>query len=465
MSVIAQHQDLDIDIFDDLFFDEEMSGTSSGSPESVENDFTNPLSSTLDPYLYDNLTKDHFWGSVLDELPDELSDSGNESGSPSLSVTPTQSQASGFADSSMDDFSFINENEYSKSPEDITLENLNPSIQNITSTPSPLPNNKVTTATSPVDINLEKALPGFNSSSDAPVKKIQLKVGNKVFTIVQKGNVSGILPHATPVKPSSLNLVTDHDYSTQPKVKQTETSSEFGMKGVQLTEEERKLLDLEKLVVPENVPLTKEEENTLKRIRRKIKNKHSASESRKRRKDYIDNLEKRVKMCTSQNLNLQKKVNSLSEDNQKLMAQMKQLQATILNQKQQLGAGAYRGTCLAILVLSFAFFVLPFNPMGFKFDEAGVTTTTAAPTHQPYYRSRTLLSIADGMHDVSEQLLMPGDRFNLAEISREDADLKNPPGNFTYPTEVRVELEYLLLTEDREEETRRNLDEYMLKIE
>ena len=41
----------------------------------------------------------------------------------------------------------------------------------------------------------------------------------------------------------------------------------------------------------------------------------SAKESRKRKMEYIDGLEKRVKHCTSQNLQLQKKVNQLEKQN------------------------------------------------------------------------------------------------------------------------------------------------------
>lgn len=57
------------------------------------------------------------------------------------------------------------------------------------------------------------------------------------------------------------------------------------------------------------------EERHLKRVRRKIKNKQSAAESRKRKKEYVDGLEKRVEKCTAQNLSYKKKIQNLEEEN------------------------------------------------------------------------------------------------------------------------------------------------------
>ncbi|KAA8580357.1 hypothetical protein FQN60_005892, partial [Etheostoma spectabile] len=59
-----------------------------------------------------------------------------------------------------------------------------------------------------------------------------------------------------------------------------------------LTEEERRTLVAEGYPVPTKLPLTKSEEKALKKIRRKIKNKISAQESRRKKKEYMDALEK-----------------------------------------------------------------------------------------------------------------------------------------------------------------------------
>ncbi|XP_072643891.1 cyclic AMP-responsive element-binding protein 3-like protein 3 isoform X2 [Canis lupus baileyi] len=111
-----------------------------------------------------------------------------------------------------------------------------------------------------------------------------------------------------------------------------------------LTEDEKKLLAKEGITLPTQLPLTKYEERVLKKIRRKIRNKQSAQESRKKKKEYIDGLETRMSACTAQNQELQRKVLHLEKQNLSLLEQLKKLQAIVV---QSTSKSAQTGTCLA----------------------------------------------------------------------------------------------------------------------
>ncbi|XP_058138068.1 cyclic AMP-responsive element-binding protein 3-like protein 3 isoform X3 [Dasypus novemcinctus] len=111
-----------------------------------------------------------------------------------------------------------------------------------------------------------------------------------------------------------------------------------------LTEDEKKLLAKEGITLPTQLPLTKYEERVLKKIRRKIRNKQSAQESRKKKKEYIDGLETRMSACNAQNQELQRKVLHLEKQNLSLLEQLKKLQAIVV---QSTSKSAQTGTCIA----------------------------------------------------------------------------------------------------------------------
>ncbi|XP_041973268.1 cyclic AMP response element-binding protein A [Aricia agestis] len=96
-----------------------------------------------------------------------------------------------------------------------------------------------------------------------------------------------------------------------------------------LTEEEKRTLLAEGYPVPTRLPLTKAEEKSLKKIRRKIKNKISAQESRRKKKEYMDQLERKVEILVSENSDYRKKVESLEQKNANLMSQLAALQALV----------------------------------------------------------------------------------------------------------------------------------------
>lgn len=131
-----------------------------------------------------------------------------------------------------------------------------------------------------------------------------------------------------------------------------------------LTEEEVRLMKKEGVAIPVQLPLTKHEERELKKIRRKIRNKQSAQDSRKRKKEYVDGLESKVKACSQQNVQLQRKVETLERQNNSLLMQLRRLQSQISGQPNGNVAntannGAQTSTCVMVLLLSFSLLLLP----------------------------------------------------------------------------------------------------------
>jgi cyclic AMP-responsive element-binding protein 3 len=145
------------------------------------------------------------------------------------------------------------------------------------------------------------------------------------------------------------------EYDDDEDVSSSESCSS-GYPKLILTNEEKRLLAKEGISLPSSYPLTKQEERELKRIRRKIRNKISAQDSRKRKKEYIDGLEERVKQCSEENHQLIKRIKVLQTQNHDLMSKMKKLQ-TLLTKTT--GKSAQPATCLMILLLSMALVALP----------------------------------------------------------------------------------------------------------
>ncbi|XP_056271376.1 cyclic AMP-responsive element-binding protein 3-like protein 3-A isoform X1 [Pseudoliparis swirei] len=123
-----------------------------------------------------------------------------------------------------------------------------------------------------------------------------------------------------------------------------------------LNEDEKKLLAKEGVALPSQLPLTKYEERILKKIRRKIRNKQSAQESRKKKKEYIDGLESRMAACNAHNQELQRKLSQLQKCNMSLMEQLRRLQAMVMNSSNK---PAQTGTCVLVLLISFSLILFP----------------------------------------------------------------------------------------------------------
>ncbi|KAK8391027.1 hypothetical protein O3P69_016996 [Scylla paramamosain] len=124
----------------------------------------------------------------------------------------------------------------------------------------------------------------------------------------------------TRVSISTRNPINTPLISTQPK----------GATGaINLTEEEKRTLLSEGYSIPSRLPLTKAEEKSLKKIRRKIKNKISAQESRRKKKDYMDALERKVEKISNENLEYKRRIELLQTSNSQLLLELQQLQCLV----------------------------------------------------------------------------------------------------------------------------------------
>ncbi|XP_034467856.1 cyclic AMP-responsive element-binding protein 3-like protein 1 [Hippoglossus hippoglossus] len=132
-----------------------------------------------------------------------------------------------------------------------------------------------------------------------------------------------------------------------------------------LTEEEKRTLVAEGYPVPNKLPLTKSEEKALKRVRRKIKNKISAQESRRKKKEYVECLEKKVESYTSENGDLWRKVENLETANRSLLQQLQKLQSLISGKvipRSSKMASTQTGTCLMMVAVCFVLVLGSFSP-------------------------------------------------------------------------------------------------------
>lgn len=135
-----------------------------------------------------------------------------------------------------------------------------------------------------------------------------------------------------------------------------ETAAEQEIARLVLTEEEKRLLEKEGISLPSTLPLTKVEEQVLKRVRRKIRNKRAAQESRKKKKVYVGGLESRVLKYTAQNQELQNKVQLLEEKNLSLLDQLRRLQAMVVGVANKSSSSS---TCVLVLLFSFCLLLVP----------------------------------------------------------------------------------------------------------
>ncbi|XP_062848636.1 cyclic AMP-responsive element-binding protein 3-like protein 4 [Trichomycterus rosablanca] len=204
-----------------------------------------------------------------------------------------------------------------------------------------------------------------------------------------------------------------------------------------LTEEEQKLLNQEGVSLPNNLPLTKAEERVLKKVRRKIRNKQSAQDSRRRKKEYIDGLEGRVAACSEQNKELQRTVEQLEKNNISLIAQLRKLQALV---KRTATKAAQTGTCIMILIFSLALIILPsYRPFSWSSNTSDESYTPTGVI------SRNILN-----DDASPQLPSENavdDKKNIRELQPSLLDVQQVEQTLTEGSEAEKSAQEVLVVD------------------
>ncbi|KER21160.1 hypothetical protein T265_10456 [Opisthorchis viverrini] len=146
---------------------------------------------------------------------------------------------------------------------------------------------------------------------------------------------------------SAQNAVLRGQPSTKGKSPTRIERSDVSQPGILvLTDEEKRTLLAEGYSIPTRLPLSKQEERNLKRVRRKIKNKISAQESRRKKKEYVEALERKLNACAQENMDLKRRNDGLESTNRSLLGQLRLMQQ-LLNKSKTTSAGATGTTAVS----------------------------------------------------------------------------------------------------------------------
>ncbi|XP_078100119.1 cyclic AMP-responsive element-binding protein 3-like protein 1 isoform X2 [Sander vitreus] len=209
-----------------------------------------------------------------------------------------------------------------------------------------------------------------------------------------------------------------------------------------LTEEEKRTLVAEGYPVPNKLPLTKTEEKALKRVRRKIKNKISAQESRRKKKEYVECLEKKVESYTSENSDLWRKVENLETANRSLLQQLQKFQSLVSGKvvpRSCKMASTQTGTCLMMVAVCFVLVLGSFSPclspLSFLTHTSSMSSSSSSsnPSSPPplppadlyttsQVRSRSLLFFNEGAPLEESLVTSEGQSEGHIQTSRYTAD-------------------------------------------
>ncbi|KRZ51039.1 Cyclic AMP-responsive element-binding protein 3-like protein 3 [Trichinella nativa] len=179
---------------------------------------------------------------------------------------------------------------------------------------------------------------------------------------------------------------------------------------VQLTDEETRLCIKEGLKLPLTYPLSKHNERNLKRIRRKIRNKQSAQESRKRKQAYVESLERRLHVVTEELKKLENRnkesihqMELLQNSNLQLREALENSYAINNTRAEQFKQVTMRNSYMTVMLLSIAFLMSQSNSptkqeitAAFEEEEFAVPSSTLLDETSTDNQSSNIIEHLDG---------------------------------------------------------------------
>jgi len=140
-------------------------------------------------------------------------------------------------------------------------------------------------------------------------------------------------------------------------------------------------------------------EKNLKKARRKIKNKISAQESRKRKRDYVNNLEERISDFTSENQQLKRDLEKERSEKKTLMSQLRELQAVVgsrFQSKNTKSTGTQTSAAVMVVLLCCTVFKGTFSSTNEEIkNEKSIHDELDFDYSTPSYKSRVLKCFTD----------------------------------------------------------------------
>lgn len=139
-------------------------------------------------------------------------------------------------------------------------------------------------------------------------------------------------------------------------------------------------------------------EKNLKKARRKIKNKISAQESRKRKRDYVNNLEERISDFTSENQQLKRDLEKERSEKKTLMSQLRELQAVVgsrFQSKNTKSTGTQTSAAVMVVLLCCTVFKGTFSSTNEEIKNEPIHDELDFDYSTPTYKSRVLKCFTD----------------------------------------------------------------------